>query len=309
MDYKKYICPVCRNNFKEDDDVVVCPDCGTPHHRACWFENGKCFNHASHGKEEIVFEKTEDKTDEKAEKITAEFSHVEGSVNEKAEDSDFVFKPNDPELAVNPSSTILINGREAFYYQISVRKNMKYYIPTFSLISDSKSKVFSWNVAAFFVPLAWSFYRKMYKLAAIMLAVYTVVFGIMAYYNFTDKSFSEISEQCYQEDPAYAEKVMLSLMGRDVVLTENQQKYIEEMQKERVPQPLAISINMVLIASKILIALNANKLYLKKITQTIKKGEDKGLRGELLKFYVYKKGGTLPLILAVIIGITEMTLF
>ena len=23
-------CPVCGEKFKDDDDVVVCPDCGTP---------------------------------------------------------------------------------------------------------------------------------------------------------------------------------------------------------------------------------------------------------------------------------------
>jgi DNA ligase (NAD+) len=30
MDYKKYFCPVCNENFNDNDDVVVCPDCGTP---------------------------------------------------------------------------------------------------------------------------------------------------------------------------------------------------------------------------------------------------------------------------------------
>ncbi len=36
------LCPVCRIRFTEIDDVVVCPDCGTPHHRSCYAENGSC---------------------------------------------------------------------------------------------------------------------------------------------------------------------------------------------------------------------------------------------------------------------------
>lgn len=36
------LCPVCRSPFGENDDIVVCPDCGTPHHRACYIRLGKC---------------------------------------------------------------------------------------------------------------------------------------------------------------------------------------------------------------------------------------------------------------------------
>ena len=31
-DYKGNTCPVCKQKFKEADDIVVCPDCGTPYH-------------------------------------------------------------------------------------------------------------------------------------------------------------------------------------------------------------------------------------------------------------------------------------
>lgn len=42
-------CPVCGKLFVENDDIVVCPECGTPHHRDCYKENGKCFNSEKHG--------------------------------------------------------------------------------------------------------------------------------------------------------------------------------------------------------------------------------------------------------------------
>ena len=49
MRYKDIECPVCGRAFTEDDDVVVCPVCGTPHHRACWMEQQRCANDALHG--------------------------------------------------------------------------------------------------------------------------------------------------------------------------------------------------------------------------------------------------------------------
>ena len=50
--YTGYTCMACQQKFQDGDDVVVCPECGTPYHRACWVKNGQCINtelHASGG--------------------------------------------------------------------------------------------------------------------------------------------------------------------------------------------------------------------------------------------------------------------
>lgn len=42
---KKYIglpCVHCQHNFEEEDDIVVCPECGAPSHRNCYKELGHC---------------------------------------------------------------------------------------------------------------------------------------------------------------------------------------------------------------------------------------------------------------------------
>ena len=36
------LCPVCEKRFGEKDDIVVCPECGTPHHRECYAKNNSC---------------------------------------------------------------------------------------------------------------------------------------------------------------------------------------------------------------------------------------------------------------------------
>ena len=41
-------CFGCHQKLQEDDDIVVCPECGTPYHRACWQKTGHCLNAPLH---------------------------------------------------------------------------------------------------------------------------------------------------------------------------------------------------------------------------------------------------------------------
>ena len=36
------ICPFCKTEFKENDDIVLCSSCDMPHHKDCWIENQGC---------------------------------------------------------------------------------------------------------------------------------------------------------------------------------------------------------------------------------------------------------------------------
>lgn len=47
--YENNSCPVCGKQFQPGDDIVTCPECGTPHHRACYRELGHCAHQALHG--------------------------------------------------------------------------------------------------------------------------------------------------------------------------------------------------------------------------------------------------------------------
>ena len=48
MDYYNYRCPVCEKPFDKDSEIVVCPVCGTPHHRECYDINNRCFYEDKH---------------------------------------------------------------------------------------------------------------------------------------------------------------------------------------------------------------------------------------------------------------------
>ncbi len=61
-EYTNKPCGQCGESFTENDDVAVCPDCGTPIHRSCW--NGHCPNEDKHGSFEW-----EKKTNEKPKNV------------------------------------------------------------------------------------------------------------------------------------------------------------------------------------------------------------------------------------------------
>ena len=48
MRYLDIPCAVCGKKFAEADDVVTCPQCGTPHHRECWKKENRCANAEKH---------------------------------------------------------------------------------------------------------------------------------------------------------------------------------------------------------------------------------------------------------------------
>ncbi len=49
MKYTGNICPGCGQPFTDNDDIVVCPDCGTPQHRECYEKENKCVSAHLHG--------------------------------------------------------------------------------------------------------------------------------------------------------------------------------------------------------------------------------------------------------------------
>jgi len=50
LNYSGYNCPVCGKEFGENEDIVVCPVCGAPHHRECYKKIGGCALEANHAK-------------------------------------------------------------------------------------------------------------------------------------------------------------------------------------------------------------------------------------------------------------------
>ena len=66
MEFTQYNCPVCEKKFESADDIVVCPECGTPHHRDCYDKLGHCFYEDKHN-EGFSFESVQPEQNEQSE--------------------------------------------------------------------------------------------------------------------------------------------------------------------------------------------------------------------------------------------------
>lgn len=206
MKYDNVKCPVCDEVFTPESDVVVCPECGTPHHRDCYLKAGQCHNDEKHsdGYTWINPNASSVPVSEPAKKTEPPKVIAGGVVT--------------PEMAPNGAVPAIEVDRDgntrAVYRAISanekigeftveeygkvVQKNIHKYIPKFMMLERTQSK-FSVNWAAFFFGPFWLFYRKMYKYGAIallLLSILPLIFmgDVLTYSEETTAAYNEFVE-------------------------------------------------------------------------------------------------------------------
>lgn len=202
--YEGLSCPHCHNAFREDDDIVSCPQCGAPHHRACWKELGGCACAATHGttdqwsrdKQEppAAFSDNTVPDDHTAcphcgEKNSPYAELCSGCGRElQARDWNTSTTPPPPPYTsvphgvgeYTPFHNVMaplggiapdtpIEGEKAIDLAAVVSTNTNYYLPRFQRMAAG-SRI-SWNWAACLFPSFWSLYRKQYLLGAAVLAI------------------------------------------------------------------------------------------------------------------------------------------
>ncbi len=187
-------CPFCNEIFKEGDDVVVCPECGTPHHRECWKQHGECANVSMHGS---------DYTWSASVQRVAESSDSENTNPESASDTDvprlfcrrcghkinsdsvfcsycgtpvFGAFPTEDEQS-NPVFQAVstepdfddneeIDGITIKEWKTYIGQNYGYYIYSFKH-QDETGKKTSFTIGALLFPFIYFLYRKVWGVAAI----------------------------------------------------------------------------------------------------------------------------------------------
>lgn len=193
----KYIgqpCTSCKDVFKPDDDVVVCPECGSPYHRECYLKEGRCINTALHelGKEweptslssgihetaahEKVCGNCGCKNDGKSfyctncgSPLSGEYPEKRTQINENGgfQGGPFGSDAGRMSYGVPPfinisaiSADAEVDENTVGEYSDYVGMKSYYYIPKFMRFAKSGSKL-SINFAALFFPHLWLAYRKM----------------------------------------------------------------------------------------------------------------------------------------------------
>lgn len=317
MDYKGLICPVCNNRFENSDNIVVCPECGTPHHRECYFENGKCANENLHitGFE---FNKTTVKDDagnnEETETVKEEIFFSDKDTQEEfekfqnmREEEQNTYRGIADDINNKSSEQFFIDGKKASYYEAAIGKNQKYYIPRF-LVIDRTGKKAVVNFFAFLFPFAWSLYRKLYKISAAVLAFYILVFGVtvlpvVSNQNYMDAVNKVITSEGY--DALY--NIVAYGNGEDVQLTKDEVALIEAANESQMPSVLYYTIQLSMFAVKILISLFGTKMYLDSLKKKINRAFTFNFNEEGIKAYLKSKAGVVPVVIAVIASIADIS--
>lgn len=184
-------CVCCGRTFEEGDDVVVCPECGSPHHRECYKKENRCANSALHGTGEkwqrIRAEEKTEKTEcpvcrfpnnpPEAENCILCGADLKGEETHKArtpEEEDMNIRHN---TGFNPDEDMGgVTLKEVSFF---VGTNTFYYIPIFKRMKDLGSKI-SFNFSCFVFPSFYFANRKMW-LWAIIATIISVLFNMPAY--------------------------------------------------------------------------------------------------------------------------------
>ncbi len=205
----KYIgkpCAACEKTFDMDDDIVVCPDCGAPHHRECYNVEGKCAQSHLHDTHDAYYinERSRELLDrlsacpncgskrEDVDKPCPSCGYVMPEVSKDAYNTNNNQRNNsvfeEPPVfdrntymtygLLNPHENL--NGVSAKELAVFVGKSSAYFLSKFKLLSMN-SKNIQINFAAFVFNFAYFFYRKMYKIGTILFLVFVItsIPGIM----------------------------------------------------------------------------------------------------------------------------------
>ena len=184
----KYIgqkCISCGKTFAEGDDIVVCPECGSPYHRECYKNEGKCVNFTLHELnrewQPAVIPVTAEEPTERVcancgEKNSPDASFckncgvplgatppttapkVQGGIPGAPVDRQYGLPPFVNVSTVSADTDV--DGNTVGEYSDYVGAKFFYYIPKFLRFSKTGSKI-SFNFAALFFTPFWFAYRKM----------------------------------------------------------------------------------------------------------------------------------------------------
>lgn len=203
--YEGLQCPVCHKGFSDTDDMVVCPQCGLPHHRNCWNTIGACAAEKDHNtpnqwsRDQAQAEATKGYVPPQGEPQNSqicphcytrngEFSefcshcgrhlkatdwHSGQPMNEEPPVAQYTpFRMGD----VNPevySASERIGDFSAADMAAMVGSNTRYYIPRFRRMAQNGSG--GWNFCAFLFGPYWLLIRKMFVPGILLFVMQTVL--------------------------------------------------------------------------------------------------------------------------------------
>lgn len=279
--YEGFTCPVCNTFFQENDDIVSCPHCGLPHHRACWRQEGHCHLEQLHGTDEqwTRVEAEQAPANSAQTPQTQEYSPMDEeqrvcprchTINPQfaefckrcgqalpTEDWHSETHHTPPDAAYSPfrspfgyqsaaySQSEQIGNHSAAEWEAIVGNNAAYYVPRFRRIENGGAC--GWNWCAFLFAPYWLLYRKQYFLGFLYFFCQTIYYFAYNYVLFPMQSASTISQM--QEN---FEKILFNENMRVFLL------------------PIFL-LSVILLAAKVLLGIKGTELYKRHCENRIQK--------------------------------------
>ncbi len=276
-------CLVCNNSFKEEDDIVVCPHCGTPHHRECYKENTKCANHEKHSEDfqwEATFAAPEEVNNTSEEEIKLPFGQ---SISLDQMSMDFPF-PSLQQNLLDSFPKEFEDGVKTEDVAVFVRNDAPKYLRKFQQIKDGK---FTWNWAAFFFAPYWFFYRKLHKLGVFFLALFILL-----------SSMSFLSPAVKLSETIYDFEVKAEEIAKNSEADKEYEKAVMDLYKSTYEEINKNKSGLIIIATQsilnfaisVFIGLNANKWYYKHTISQVRKIRSESEK-EKIKEKLFINGG------------------
>ena len=213
MDFTDKKCVICDKTFSASDDIVVCPECGSPMHRDCYDNEGCCPNQFRHGHfdyaQSSIPDDDTDKRDDynntcprcgatndkgifycrkcgaplddkstqnrSAEQNTQRSPFGAGSFQNMAEEM------TDP-LGGVPKDTLFDNDITAGETAKYVKQNTQYFIRVFGNISANNKSRFNFSAALF--SGGYFLYRKMYAIGGLVAAIEAAILIFTQYVSY-----------------------------------------------------------------------------------------------------------------------------
>lgn len=303
--YSGFQCLVCGEEFKEGDDIVVCPDCGTPYHRNCWQKNNACVNHSLHavgGSWQSIQNENRKKQGGKecsncgfvnlpdtktcascgTELNVQEQQNI--SMNGNAKEGITVMTPDgtqkffnfaDPCCGMSPDEEI--EGERLGDVASFVKTNTLYYIPLFKRFKETKRKL-SFNLPCILFPYFYFANRKMWFM--------TVLSGLLWIISSIPNVLLSMLEML--TDKSYI--AMLQSYGADVKLFDNLIIFLNS--NEGLLEQLQTPCFFLGMALRIALCLFGNYLYFRFVIRSVKRIRQNAPTAKIKKMLLHTEGGT-----------------
>lgn len=189
-------CVYCHEKFQDDDDVVVCPDCGAPHHRDCYKKTGHCAREDKHGTGDVWQPPSPTPAQNQNQEIVcpnckapnpkqSQYCQMCGIKLSTGEQTRRDAPPMNEGGFTPPPGTVYIGnvdntdqweigGITAHEISAYIGGNSIYYLRQFRMMQTSSTQ-WSWNWAAFIFGPFYFFYRKLYKVGIALLLLHILL--------------------------------------------------------------------------------------------------------------------------------------